>query len=323
MTLELFDCWPSDRIARSLLDDLIRYAYLSEGNVAALLVCGSDSAPAAVLTDLRDLFTDGVPDSDFGAILAFERLWSLGLILDAARGNAEAQQLLAMTSFFSDSYEDDLDRVRALIDTGDGEPIDWDPVLRAVNHAFDDVAQLADEQDMRVLFEKLDRLSTKYQKSMALPESIQAIQKLDSTERGEALGRYVAGGTPSAYQFFPRARLHDRCRGRLMQVAIELAIYRRQHGEYPARLAEIVDLDEELTLCPLDGKPFVYRKTRDGYLLHSRGNNGVDDGGSSYGKLHGYKVDYWDSSQLPMIRKLFDEPLTDAPARRADPSRCR
>jgi hypothetical protein len=67
----------------------------------------------------------------------------------------------------------------------------------------------------------------------------------------------------------------------LIRVAAALAIFRAEHGMYPAKLNELLPgMLKRLPVDHYDAKPFVYRRTDDGYLLYSVGDNGVDDLGS-------------------------------------------
>lgn len=68
----------------------------------------------------------------------------------------------------------------------------------------------------------------------------------------------------------------------LLNTAAAIAVYRAEHGEYPVKLDELIP--NPLGTMPIDlysASPFAYRKTDDGYLLYSFGENGVDDGGSN------------------------------------------
>jgi hypothetical protein len=61
---------------------------------------------------------------------------------------------------------------------------------------------------------------------------------------------------------------------------LALAHYQADNGAYPARLSDLAP--RYLTAVPLDPyleRPFRYRKTADGYRLHSVGYNGKDEAG--------------------------------------------
>lgn len=68
----------------------------------------------------------------------------------------------------------------------------------------------------------------------------------------------------------------------LTRLSAALAVYRAEHGAYPDTLARLVpDVLKELPVDLYNAKPFVYKRTSDGYLLYSAGENGNDDGGSN------------------------------------------
>jgi hypothetical protein len=69
----------------------------------------------------------------------------------------------------------------------------------------------------------------------------------------------------------------------LLRVGLALARFKAKTGDYPSALAELAP--DFLATVPADsfaGTAFVYKKTADGYLLYSIGNNQVDEGGRSY-----------------------------------------
>jgi hypothetical protein len=68
----------------------------------------------------------------------------------------------------------------------------------------------------------------------------------------------------------------------LERLAAAIAVYRAEHGSYPEKLENLVP--GQIAKLPLDlynNKPFIYKRTPDGYLLFSAGNNGKDEGGSN------------------------------------------
>lgn len=78
------------------------------------------------------------------------------------------------------------------------------------------------------------------------------------------------------------AAAHDRAIQTALttEVAAALAVYRAEHGKYPAKLADLAP--GVLKAIPDDlftGKPLVYKPADTGYLLYSVGANGQDDGG--------------------------------------------
>jgi hypothetical protein len=65
---------------------------------------------------------------------------------------------------------------------------------------------------------------------------------------------------------------------RLVQVAAALALYRAEHGEFPASLdALAAPPGAQLPADPFTEKPFLYEKREEGYVLWSVGRNLQDD----------------------------------------------
>ncbi len=91
------------------------------------------------------------------------------------------------------------------------------------------------------------------------------------------------------YQFFHPAGfgkpfLREQAEMRLLIAELALQAYLLEHDQLPARLAELVpEYLPEVPVDPLsqDSSPLNYRRTDDGYLLYSVGENGIDDGGAA------------------------------------------
>jgi hypothetical protein len=67
----------------------------------------------------------------------------------------------------------------------------------------------------------------------------------------------------------------------LTRLAAALAVFRVEHGKYPATLNELVPgFVERLPVDHYNAKDFIYKPTNDGYLLYSIGDNGIDEGGN-------------------------------------------
>jgi hypothetical protein len=66
----------------------------------------------------------------------------------------------------------------------------------------------------------------------------------------------------------------------LTRLALALAVYKEERGEYPASL--VAQARGALSVIPQDGfaeRPFVYKRTEIGYLLYGVGQDLADDGG--------------------------------------------
>ncbi len=70
---------------------------------------------------------------------------------------------------------------------------------------------------------------------------------------------------------------------------LSIMIYEKDNENYPADLHELVEGGylKELPLDPFSGKPLIYKKTDDDFVLYSVGLNFVDDGGKVYRNKEG------------------------------------
>jgi hypothetical protein len=67
---------------------------------------------------------------------------------------------------------------------------------------------------------------------------------------------------------------------RIMQTAMALRTYQIKQGKYPDTLAELQTIGWLIPSDPFSGKPLLYRKSGEGYILYSVGKNHKDDGGA-------------------------------------------
>ena len=100
----------------------------------------------------------------------------------------------------------------------------------------------------------------------------------------------------------------------LTRLAVALAVYRAEHGAYPESIDQLVPgVIERLPVEVFSGKPFVYKRSADGFLLYGVGANGIDEGGSNerYRVLNGISIDSLDEvqaeSQQSQIPKDADD----------------
>ncbi|MHC4575005.1 MAG: hypothetical protein ACYS76_12885, partial [Planctomycetota bacterium] len=70
--------------------------------------------------------------------------------------------------------------------------------------------------------------------------------------------------------------------------------YKRAHGDYPENLDQLLaaHLIKRLPMDPYGDGPLLYKKTDDGFILYSVGDNFVDDGGEIFRDDNG-KVSKW------------------------------
>jgi hypothetical protein len=112
--------------------------------------------------------------------------------------------------------------------------------------------------------------------------------------RSQFVGDRLAATTGSSYGMLPDVEGRYNAELQLMQVALALRLHKSRQGSYPDKLDALVPTI--LSKPPVDnltGKPLVYQKIKDGYLLFNVGLNGIDEGGShqGYSVLQGLDLD--------------------------------
>lgn len=64
------------------------------------------------------------------------------------------------------------------------------------------------------------------------------------------------------------------------RIIIALRRYQNKHGSWPENLDDVKSLaPAEIFVDPVNGSSFVYKLTDEGFLLYSKGQNNIDDGG--------------------------------------------
>ncbi|HEX3602083.1 MAG TPA: hypothetical protein VHU84_18155, partial [Lacipirellulaceae bacterium] len=105
---------------------------------------------------------------------------------------------------------------------------------------------------------------------------------LSRNARSEMLGSFVTSSVLPSASVTSAAEDRTNTYLTLTKLAAALAVFQTEHGNYPEKLEERAPA--VLDKLPVDlyhGKPYLYKRTNDGYLLYTAGENGIDDGGSS------------------------------------------
>jgi hypothetical protein len=244
---------------------LLQHAQLTAGEIAKLRGDLDKLPPLSKMVDKIDhaeryMFLDCV------SMVAREGLASMGKLAD---GNAE------------DST------IKSLISLAVGATIDWDQILRTGNTWYDrmaDTFRTPTRPERQELRQKIDADLRKLAKSTSDLKSL-ALSMLGCPR--EALSQrlcqvFVALLLPAVSSV---ADAEDRATMQfdLIKLAFALAAYRADHGEYPARLADLAT--KYVAAVPKDifnGEELRYKRKAEGYLLYSVGVNGKDDGGKGY-----------------------------------------
>ena len=159
---------------------------------------------------------------------------------------------------------------------------DWNETMKVINGWFDRLtaaARIEDpvkrrrelqsvEADVRELKARIGDLKT------ALPRRLQ---------KGSTLGELMIVLTmPAVVQGQIAADTAD-ARLHLLRLAFAVEVYQREHGRFPAQLAELAPKHlDEVPRDPFSGEQFHYEPGAEGFVLYSAGRNGQNDGGRGY-----------------------------------------
>lgn len=103
----------------------------------------------------------------------------------------------------------------------------------------------------------------------------------------EAFVQFTLFGNESMYRRSHTLYLRMRSDRQACLLLIALRRYRQTEGRWPAALDELDgSATEPLRIDPINGLPYVYRLTDEGFMFYSIGPNGVDDNGR-----HNYRID--------------------------------
>ncbi len=185
--------------------------------------------------------------------------------------------------------------------------IDWNVVLRVGHFWFDAIYEIVRTELGYSRIESLKKLSMRYPGSrwellLRLMTSFFDRRKR-STLIADTIAIQMLSIIVTALVEEERANNYVR----LNAVAAALADHRLCHGDYPARLDE---LDQSLIDSePMDvyGNALIYSRSNGGYLLHSCGLDGIDDGGSNLRdkRWEGYDVE--ELGQLASVVAGFNQ----------------
>jgi hypothetical protein len=181
--------------------------------------------------------------------------------------------------------------------------VDWNLVLRETNRWYDRLAAAASLPDWQARQTALDQIDSDIQQLVfetrapaRLVASVMSRQQRSKTVSGIMLGLFLPAVTAAT-------DAEDRANTtlELTRLAAALAVYRAEQDAYPETLDELVPTI--VTKLPVDlysSKPFIYKRSGEGYLLYSAGANGVDDGGSNerYGVLKGTRLEELGEAEL-------------------------
>jgi hypothetical protein len=167
--------------------------------------------------------------------------------------------------------------------------IDWAPALRDGNRWFDRIVaamRIMDRPDRQRELKRIEQdivaLNNRAREPARLAEIL--LGPPDKTVSNGIIQSFddFIGGSIVAFRVLQDSHDRDEQVQRNEQIAFALAAYRRDHGDYPAKLDDLAP--KYLPAVPDDlfsGGPLIYRPSDKGYLFYSIGVNGFDEGGRS------------------------------------------
>jgi hypothetical protein len=169
---------------------------------------------------------------------------------------------------------------------------DWDAVLAAGNNWFDRCAEAARrptaverEQAMEALYREFESADVLWTDADALRTAL-GEAKLKAGAVNNLVTRLLQAMLIARVDLVLKAEHRYETRRRLTTVVFALAGYRADNGRYPAKLTQLTP--KYLSEIPTDlytGKALHYRADESEYVLYSVGNNGKDDGGSTFNSV--------------------------------------
>lgn len=162
--------------------------------------------------------------------------------------------------------------------------VNWNVVLRKGNEWYDRLvaaARITNHKEREQAISQIEADLSRLSADADRPSTIVA-SAINPARRNDAVAAMMVGLFLPAFQAATAAEDRANTMLQLERLAAALAVYRAEHGTYPDKLEKL--LPGVLKKLPVDlynGKPFVYKRTVDGYTLYTAGENGNDDGGSN------------------------------------------
>jgi hypothetical protein len=177
--------------------------------------------------------------------------------------------------------------------------VDWNLVLRETNRWYDRLVaavQLPDREARVAALAKIDADIQLLVSETRTPTRMLA-GVISRQQRSQIVSSIVLGLFLPALNAATDAEDRQNATLELTRLAAALAVHRAEHGAYPATIDELVPgVIERLPVDRLSGKPLIYKRGAEGFLLYGVGPNGKDEGGSNerYRVFKGQEIDLLD-----------------------------
>jgi hypothetical protein len=194
--------------------------------------------------------------------------------------------------------------------------VDWNLVLRETNDWYDRLVDAASLPDRAARCKSVDQVDADFrQMEIGLHSASQwLVGVVSRRQRSKLVFAKMLDLFLSAVSAATDVENRANCTLGLTRLAAALAVYRAEHGAYPEKLDELAPgVLGELPVDLYNAKPFVYKRTDDGYLLYSAGENGTDDGGSheQWEILEGRSLNDLDDAEAEKLRPKIPSDADD------------
>lgn len=307
-----------------LVTHLVAIAISATAEAAARQLLATPDLPADLLADIRrDLDAlAALPAPADGA--ALERLMGVDAIVwVACRGpGGRSERAKALTVYGGGPVFSPL--------AGLGlTSLDWNVVLERMNAAYDELDVACGLPTHAARRTALDRQEQQVINRAAAPwrswwtaAGHMLLLVGNRGHRSAAVGDVFQALLLPALASWSDALTRGRAQFDLTRTAAALAARRadREPGspEYPERLDELVPRYLAGTpIDPFSGRPFIYERRGDGYLLYSVGSNGVDDGGDDFSGeiMNGEWLEAWQEIGYQNSDIVVRMPMPKKPAK--------
>ncbi len=285
----------------SLVEELVQIACIEHALDTIASLC-EQPIPKSLAIEIRDfLLTMPQRDSMIGSIDQFERILGIDFLINATTKRMDVKAIALEAGISSQT----MSRM----------PLDTNRVLQKLNSQYDEMMKTFDAENLEQRAMAIDKYHSALEsRDKNRPSLLSAIFS-NSSRTDFATQIFSEVFSPTAVEMVVG---EDRCNTELQLVttAAAIAAYRADHnGDCPSALTDLVpNYLPELLLDKHLGRPLVYHRFTEGYLLYSVGHNGIDEfgGNSSRHTIRGY--------QIPTFNPAIDQRFRDLLRRHADES---
>ncbi len=169
-----------------------------------------------------------------------------------------------------------------------GLEFDWDLIRKIGNHRVNQVVAAMKQHTFpkrKAALQKVQDEVMQLRKESQNPREVALLvwRKKPARETlSRQFGNELAWMMLENSELFAQVEVRVGMKRQMLLIALALAEYQREHGEYPSELSVLAP--KYLSGIPLDAfslKPLKYKPRKEGYLLYCVGSNGEDDKGDT------------------------------------------